>query len=133
MINIHRRGHGSTADADSLKTTVLPAGQMLDGESLLIAGKLYRTAFEQPHWPSSPARHRPGITLAVAVHPAGRIHLGTQLALRSLICEAASGHRIASQPSSLALSSVLWQTPHTRALPALPWEFESRRVPRMHA
>ncbi len=48
MLNIHRRDRGSTADADSLKTTVLSAGQMRDGESLLIAGELYRTAFEQP-------------------------------------------------------------------------------------
>ena len=55
----------------------------------------------------------------------GQDRLGTQLALRSLFCEAASGYRTASQPSSLALSSVLWQRPHTWALPALPWEFES--------
>ncbi len=50
--------------------------QMLDGESLLIAEELYRKAFQQPRWPSSPAKHRPRITSVVAVQLAGRIHRG---------------------------------------------------------
>ena len=39
----------------------------------------------------------------------------------------------ASQPSSLALPSVLWQEPQRRAVPALPRESGLRRAPRTQA